>query len=322
MIVMKNHFFIHNFPFLWLNGYMKTGLKVKLMGMLCLGLLALPLHGDDVKFTLEVQPKMNDMGQMVPATDDDVQETCRIIAKRLAASGTQACGITPEGRLIHVHVPQMDGGKLESLERLLTMPAKLEMLTVYPEQERVLADAEVQAAIAEYEQRLAQYNGLGVAERQLTPPPARPKMPEKLGLKDWQIVPGAPGEGYYVLQKPYAAMQKDVYVTGAEVAKAWADVVNTGWVQVELTRTGAERISRLTGSMQIGRDRLAVVLDGRVKADFVVQGPLSESFGITGLDAEGEAEALAKALTAQLSSEVKVVLRVRVSTEPQQEDRK
>ncbi|MEE1264866.1 MAG: protein translocase subunit SecD, partial [Akkermansia sp.] len=118
-----------------------------------------------------------------------------------------------------------------------------------------------------------------------------------------------------VLQKPYAAMQKDMYITGKEVSRAQPDYVRKGYVDVVLNRTGADRMGRLTGSMQIGRDRLAVVLNNQIKCAPVVQAVLHKDFNISGLNGKGEPEDISKALANPLSSDLKVEGRKDVSAQ-------
>lgn len=60
----------------------------------------------------------------------------------------------------------------------------------------------------------------------------------------------------------------------------------------------------LTSRMQLGHDRMAIVLDDVVKSAPTVQAILSKSFEISGLDAPGEAEALTKVLSNPLTNKL------------------
>ncbi|MBQ4613940.1 MAG: protein translocase subunit SecD [Akkermansia sp.] len=303
-------------------------------------------YGIDIKggteLTLEVQPKLNDHGNLVPPSEEDMQQACNILEERLNSTGTSEVQILHSNNKILIQIPQQDAQnearnqeKIEALVKMLTKMAKLELLAVYHDSERVIADEETQANIALYEERLAEYKKAVAAEVKGVRAPAMPRIPSRLGLNDFMILPyprtddetGAPvlytegerkGEqiiDYMVLQKPYAAMQKDVYITGKEVANAQPSYVHKGHVDVVLNRTGANRMGRLTGSMTIGRDRLAVVLNNQIKCAPVVKAVLHKEFNISGLNAKGEPEDISKALANPLSSDLKVEGRKNVSAQ-------
>ncbi len=303
-------------------------------------------YGIDIKggteLTLEVQPKLNDHGNLVPPSEEDMQQACSILEERLNSTGTSEVQILHSNNKILIQIPQQDAQdetrnqeKIEALVKMLTKMAKLELLAVYPESERVIADPDTQEAIAIYEQRLSEYKKAVAAETKGVRAPAMPRIPSRLGLNDFMILPyprtddetGTPvlypegerkGEqviDYMVVQKPYAAMQKDVYITGKEVANAQPSYVHKGHVDVVLNRAGANRMGRLTGAMTIGRDRLAVVLNNQIKCAPVVQAVLHKEFNISGLNAKGEPEDISKALANPLSSDLKVEGRKNVSAQ-------
>ena len=56
----------------------------------------------------------------------------------------------------------------------------------------------------------------------------------------------------------------------------------------------------LTSNMNLGRDRLAIVLDGKVLLAPVVQDTLSKKFQISGMEDAKEAKSLATALVSPL----------------------
>lgn len=320
---------------------------VGLAGFCLLSLFVNGMHyGIDIKggteLTLEVQPKMNDHGNLVPPTEEDMQQACNILEERLNSTGTSEVQILHSNNKILIQIPQQDSQneernkeKIEALVKMLTKMAKLELLAVYPESERVIADPETQAAIDTYEQRLAEYKKAVAAEEKGVRAPALPRIPSRLGLNDYMILPHPRTDGdtgqpvcytegerkgeqvidYMVLQKPYAAMQKDVYITGKEVANAQPDYARKGHVNVVLNRTSAARMAKLTGAMSIGRDRLAVVLNNQIKCAPVVQAVLHKEFSISGLDAKGEPEDISKALANPLSSDLKVEGRKNVSAQ-------
>lgn len=316
-----------------------------IIGLTAFSLLSLCLNGmhygidisGGAELTLEVQPKMGDNGQLVPPNEEDMQQACDILNERLNATGTSEVQILHSGTKILIQIPQQDKDpvlnkeKIDAMEKTLTKMAKLELLAVYPETERVIADPDTQINIAAYEEKVDAYNAALAAGDVKARRPAAPRIPSKLGLNDYQILPyphindetgepeldrhGKPIVEYIVLQKPYAAMQKDVYITGAEVSKAAPDYVRKGYVDVVLNRTGANRMGRLTGAMQIGRDRLAVVLNSQIKCAPTVQAVLHKDFNISGLNGKGEPEDISKALANPLSSDLKVEGRKDVSAQ-------
>lgn len=316
-----------------------------IIGLTAFSLLSLVLNGmhygidisGGAELTLEVQPKMGDNGQLVPPTEDDMQQACDILNERLNATGTSEVQILHSGTKILIQIPQQDSDpvvnkeKIDAMEKMLTKMAKLELLAVYRDTAAVIADPDTQVAIAAYEERVDAYNAALAAGDVKARKPAAPRIPAKLGLNDYQILPyphtddetgqpvldkhGKPVIEYIVLQKPYAAMQKDVYITGAEVSNAAPDYVKKGYVDVVLNRTGASRMGRLTGAMQIGTDRLAVVLNSQIKCAPTVQAVLHKEFNISGLNGKGEPEDISKALANPLSSDLKVEGRKDVSAQ-------
>ena len=253
------------------------------------------------------------------------------------STGTSEVQILHSNNKILIQIPQQDRDpeknkeKLDAMVKMLTKMAKLELLTVYPETDRVIYDLDTQELLAAYEEKLAAYESELAAGNTKARKPALPRIPSKFGLNDYMILPyphineetglpelnkqGRPVVEYMVLQKPYAAMQKDMYITGKEVSRAQPDYVRKGYVDVVLNRTGADRMGRLTGSMQIGRDRLAVVLNNQIKCAPVVQAVLHKDFNISGLNGKGEPEDISKALANPLSSDLKVEGRKDVSAQ-------
>ncbi len=290
-----------------------------------------------VELTLEVQPKLDDNGNMVPPTEQDMQQACDILGERLNSTGTSEVQILHSNNKILIQIPQQDSDeernreKTDAMVKMLTKMAKLELLAVYPDSERVIGAPETQEALDRYEQKLEAYQAAVAKGEKGVRAPVLPRIPASLGLNDYQILPhprtdeetgepilnkqGKPVVDYLVLQKPYAAMQHDVYITGKEVARSNPDYSRRGYVDVVLNGDGADRMRRLTGSMQIGRDRLAVVLNGQVKCAPVVQAVLGKEFNISGLNAKGEPEDISKALANPLASDLVVEGRKDVSAQ-------
>ena len=289
------------------------------------------------ELTLQVQPKLSDDGTIIPPTQDDMQQACDILNERLNASGTAEVQIIHSGDKILIQIPQQDSTdatknreKMDALVAMLTKMAKLELLAVHPQSDAILSAPEIQEGLDKYEAAVLAYEAKPEAERGRAP--ALPRIPASMGLTDYMIAlhpimdedtheakldkkTGRAIISYMVLQRPTAAMQKDVYITGKEVSSAHPDYSRKGYVGVVLSGEGASRMRRLTGAMTKGTDRLAVVLNGIVKSAPTVQDSLGKQFEISGLNAPGEAEDICKALANPLSSDLVVEGRKDVSAQ-------
>lgn len=158
-----------------------------------------------------------------------------------------------------------------------TEPMTLEFLPVHPDSDRLMAEATVDEA--------------GV-----------PVLPATAAWEDYMVLPydanGAKGTLYIVVMRPEAAQRQGIYLSGADVAHAEADVVRRGYLNICLNDAGAARMKCLTGSLQLGSDRLAMVLNKRIRCAPIVQAPLSREFCVSSLTA-GEAAEIARALNAR-----------------------
>ncbi len=230
-------------------------------------------------------------------TEADMQKACDRLNERLRSARIYGVQVLLSDGKILVLIPRQDADtavhqeKTADIEKLLTATAEFELLAVYPDSAAVIADPDTQSALAAN--------------------PAAPELPAKLGLEDYQILPyphadevtGNPAVEYLVLQKPGAAKEKGVYITGDDIAKASYDWAFGECVDVELTPEGAARLTRLTGAMQIGSDRIAVVLNHQVVFAGIVRGVLGKELMITGAE---DSEDLARTLSAPLPFELKV----------------
>lgn len=316
------------------------------VGLSAFSLLSLFLNGmkygidisGGVELTLEVQPKISDSGTPVPPSDEEMQQACDILNERLNASGTSEVQILHTSNKILIQIPQQDSRdevknkeKIDAMVKMLTKMARLELLTVYRQSETVIADPETQQQIAQYEERLERYQQ-AVAENRHVRVPSLPMIPSKFGLgTDYRIYPypsiddktgepildkeGKPIVSYMVLESPLSARQRDVYITGENISRAQPAYERRGTVSVVLNGVGSDRMGRLTGSMQIGQDRMAVVLNSQIKCAPVVNAVLHKDFIIEGLNGKGEPEDISKALANPLTSDLKVEGRKDVSAQ-------
>ncbi len=315
-----------------------------IVGIAAFSILSLVVNGmhygidirGGIELTLEAQPKMGDNGEPQDPTEEDMQQACDILNERLNSTGTSEVQILHSNNKILIQIPQQDDDpeknreKLDSMVSMLTKMAKLELLAVYPQSDSVIYSEKTQEAIATYRTALEEYEA-ATAKGEKRRAPALPRIPSEFGLSDYMILPspqtddqtgepilmkdGRPRIDFFVVQKPYAAMQKGVYISGKDVSQARPDYGRKGYVDVVLTRSGAACMNKLTGGMQIGRDRLAVVLNNQIKCAPTVQAVLGKEFNISGLNGKGEPEDISRALANPLSSDLKVEGRKDVSAQ-------
>lgn len=299
-----------------------------------------------VELTLEVQPKLDEQtGLLTPPTEEDMQQACNILEERLNSTGTSEVQILHSNNKILIQIPQQDTQdeeknreKIDAMVSMLTRMAKLEMLMVHPDSARLIAemaavDPATGAPMVDFNAYLEKRRAYLAAQAKGDTKAKAPviHIPAKMGLPAYQVLPeplvdsetgepdldanGDQRVHFLVLQKPHAAMQQDVYITGKEVSSAKPDYTRRGLVSVVLNRTGANRMGNLTSKMQKGRDRLAVVLNGEVKCAPTVQSTLHKDFQISGLMTKGEPEEVSKALANPLSSDLRVEGRKDVSAQ-------
>ena len=69
----------------------------------------------------------------------------------------------------------------------------------------------------------------------------------------------------------------------ADVEEAWLDPAFGGQISVKLNEGGGKKLKETTAKMRHGRDRLAIIVDGRLVSAPVVQATLGSTFVISGL---------------------------------------
>lgn len=116
------------------------------------------------------------------------------------------------------------------------------------------------------------------------------------GYKLYQL-PAFDAEGKKkVEQRPILLKTRDI-VTGDSVQTARA-TNQIGTIAVLLTKKGGEQVRIATKKMNLGVDRMAVVIEGKCLIAPTVQAVLSRDFVISGLDGKPEVKRLVKALNA------------------------
>lgn len=99
---------------------------------------------------------------------------------------------------------------------------------------------------------------------------------------------------------------KDVpVVTEEQVERAGVDPSRPAHLHITLTSRGGMTMKKATSAMELGRDRMAILVRGKVLSAPVVQAILSRTFEISGLDQEHEAENLGELFNRQALSRKK-----------------
>ncbi|MHA3690698.1 SecDF P1 head subdomain-containing protein [Akkermansia sp. AKK6] len=98
------------------------------------------------------------------------------------------------------------------------------------------------------------------------------------------------------MQRERLFLKDEPVITEREVERADADLSTPGQINITLNTRGGREMKKTTSAMKLGRDRLAVLVHGRVTMAPVVQAILSNTFVISGLDKANEAENLAELL--------------------------
>lgn len=98
------------------------------------------------------------------------------------------------------------------------------------------------------------------------------------------------------MQRERLFLKDEPVITEREVERADAALSTPGQINITLNTRGGREMKKTTSAMKLGRDRLAVLVHGRVTMAPVVQAILSNTFVISGLDKANEAENLAELL--------------------------
>ena len=236
-------------------------------------------------FTLLVKPKLDETtGQPIPLTTEDVRQAKLTVEKRLNEFGNVDMSIVEQGTdKILLQMPGMTPEVSSEVEALLQKVARLELRKVNLEGFQPGTD------------------GRTLAERIHSKD--EPRMPGYRvydhGYKD--------GEGNQ--RTEYILLNNRIALTGKDVQQAWPESMGGGHhVSIRLSNDGADKMIDLTKDMTPGRDRIAVVLDGKVITAPTVQSvPLGKNFVIEGQESSKEARELSNALMNPLENPLEII---------------
>ncbi|MBR5196251.1 MAG: hypothetical protein IKW48_08970 [Akkermansia sp.] len=203
---------------------------------------------------------------------------------------------------------------LDRLESVLNERTSMQLLRVHPDADTLVMDGELQEMLEEYEVSMVAYEESGGEDAQ---PPAVPQLPRHLRVPDFMLAESAvvsaeDGSAHYeylVVQRPEVAAEDEMLVTEQDVDRASLNSQRPS-VDFTLTPRGAETLTRLTRSMKLGKDRLAILLNGVVVSAPVVHAELGGQFFISGLSVE-QCQSVADSLVMPLPVKVRVISRRR-----------
>lgn len=235
------------------------------------------------QFTLLVKPKIDEnTNQPMPLTSEDVKQAKKTIEERLNKLGTTDMSIVEQG----------------TDKILLQMPG------MTPE---VSADIEVQLQkVARLELRRVNMEGFH-------PGPDGRTLAERISTNH---EPRMPGFRVYEHKYTYEGTERTEFLllnnrialTGKDVQQAWPESMGTEHqVSIRLSNAGADKMLELTDDLQIGRDRIAVVLDGKVITAPTVQAKLHKNFVIQGQESAKEARDLASTMLNPLENPLEII---------------
>jgi SecD/SecF fusion protein len=221
-------------------------------------------------FSLRIQEREGDDGQKMPITREQVDQAILVIEKRLNSMGTSDPLIARQGvDGIIVQMPGVEPGVAANIRATLEKVAKLELREVSPRSEEPSPDGKSLA------QRVQDGDEIVPGYRAYT-----------LKGKDED------GNEY---SRPIL-LSRRMALGGNDISNAVASPSRADAVAVTLNGDGANKMAALTNKMQLGVDKIAIVLDGEVISAPVVQDRLYKNFEISGLREPGEVQSLANAL--------------------------
>jgi len=233
------------------------------------------IQADSVKkinksYTLRLETEKPSIAPTSQRTSRDIEQTIEILEKRLNSLGVKNLLVKSQGNdRVVVKVSGISAATAEQIYATLTRPAKLELKLVHPDTRKlankVAADPENEV-VPGYELKV---------------------------LKDTDDDGKATTENLLVKQR--ASIDGSSIIHAQELYGPYE-----GQLDVELNAEGAAKMFKTTQKMKHGRDRLAIVLDGKVLSAPVVQSTLSKKFQISGMGDAKEAKALAAALLTPL----------------------
>jgi SecD/SecF fusion protein len=262
-----------------------------ILGVTALSLLAIWPPSETLKggidivggssFSLRVHPNTDDNGNPVPVTKDGVTQAITTIEKRLNTLGTKDLTIFQQGDdMIIVQMPGIEPEEAKKVREILEKTAKLELKQVNLNGFKPGPD------------------GRTLAQMVLAGDRIEPGY--KAYIHEYENDDGEPQSEVLLLNRRTA-------LDGSDVRHAGPNGFDPTKVDITLSGDGEDKMIALTKDMTPKRDRIAIVLDGKVvSAPVVISTPLGRQFVIEGMSGYDESKELANALLNPLKYPLKV----------------
>ena len=287
---------------------------------------------------LTVLPETDETSKSpIPLTKENVKEACDTLGSRLYAQEIKDAQLSYSGDKICVCIPRLHRDKeknkalMDELTTKLSQRAKLMILKVHHDSYNLrrnadyirIADAYI-AALHRYNnaEERAQHNPSYINTEKHPSKTNFRRLPHSLGIKGYQLTaeqinienlgePITTEDGrcvydYEILQTPVSAQLEGIYISEQHIHEASLDIARHGYLSVTLTDEGAKRMEKLTSSLNLGYDRLGIVINEMLKCAPTVQSVISKEFSISGLNGKDEAKMLAEAFSYPLYHDLKV----------------
>ena len=227
-------------------------------------------------FIVEIQPGKDNNGQELAVEPDAVQQAIATLSDRLSGSGLSDNLMQPlgENRII-IEMPGVGDERRAEIRDIIERTARLEMKEVHPQSDQLTSEIESGAQL---------------------PPPG-------FKLYTFPII----DEESQKTVGTRKMLLNTRNIVGGEMVQLARATQNIGEIAVLLTKEGGKRVSNSTGKMQIGRDRMAVVLDGEGLIAPTVQASLGREFVINGLDGKEEVRRIVFALNNPLKNPLEIL---------------
>ena len=231
-----------------------------------------------VAFTVEIQPAEGNPGQPpIPVGPEAIVAVKKTLGERLSAGsmdGVQMQGVGTD-RLV-IEMPDVNQAEADRVRVIIEKTAQLTCKAVHPNSNSLAA------AVA--------------SGSQIAP-------------SGWKLyyLPILDDETRKKIDETPILLAKRNIVTGDMVQRAIPVPSRFGMIQVTLNSDGGDRLFNATKQMRSGVDRMAVVLDGQALIAPVVNGNLSKTFSIEGLDGSKEVNEVVAALANPLKNPLQIL---------------
>lgn len=226
-------------------------------------------------FIVQIQPTFDEDDKKIEVTEEAVQQAIATLSDRLSGSGLTDNLMQPMGtdRII-IEMPGVGKDRRDEIRDIIQRTARLELKEVHPQSRTLVPQIE---------------NGSEY-------PPPRYKLYEFPILNDEQKQIGT--------EKLLLSKGR---IAGGDMVKLARPTNQIGEIAVLLTDEGGKRVLNATKKMEIGRDRMAVVLDGVGLIAPTVQAKLSREFVINGLDGKEEVKRVTFALNNPMKNPLEIL---------------